>query len=158
MTWIFDSIPLMYQWPDDLLTDLFLLFVVHIICDYLDTDDTKSYNVETRTHLLWWDHFNCCPILDSIAVSVLVVNIGLDSIRAKDLNNHSDTETGTLSIQDNLREDVYVKCSFCCPHEKEGKACDQVGDCRKKATINISLIKSPEYLFIQLKCTDTMKV
>ena len=54
-------------------------------------------------------------------------------------------------IQDNLREDVYVKCSFCCPHEKEGKACDQVGDCRKKATINISLIKSPEYLFIQLK-------
>ena len=41
--------------------------------------------------------FNCCPILDSIAVSVLV-NIGLDSIRAKDPNNHSDTETGTLSI------------------------------------------------------------
>ena len=32
-----------------------------------------------------------------------MVNIGLDSIRAKDPNNHSDTETVTLSIQFNLK-------------------------------------------------------
>ena len=36
--------------------------------------------------------------LDSIAVSVFVILVELDkySIRAKDPNNHSDTETGTL--------------------------------------------------------------
>ena len=37
--------------------------------------------------------------LDSIAVSVFV-NIGWVSIRTKDPNNHSNTETGTLSFWD----------------------------------------------------------
>ena len=52
-------------------------------------------------------------------------------------------------ISDHLIDELEMKCSWCCPHQRD---CDQKGLCSlKPARRLMSLIEAPEYLFVQLK-------
>ena len=45
---------------------------------------------------------------------------------------------------------VKMKCSNCCPHDKEGIECTQTGMCSRPAVTHMHLTKAPQFLFVQL--------
>ena len=47
-------------------------------------------------------------------------------------------------------ESIHMKCSNCCPHEKDNVLCTQAGFCSRPAVTQSQLMKTPKFLFLQL--------
>ena len=47
-------------------------------------------------------------------------------------------------------ETVRIKCTYCCPHEKQKVICSQTGFCSRPSATHNELTKSPKFLFIHL--------
>ena len=47
-------------------------------------------------------------------------------------------------------ETIRMKCTNCCPHEKEKVVCTQTGFCSRPAATHSQLTKSPKFLFLHL--------
>ena len=78
------------------------------------------------------DEFLCLKLTIPVSAS----NVSLSSLIADYFSESTET--------------IRMKCSNCCPHEKEKVVCTQTGFCSRPAATHSRLTKSPHFLFLQL--------
>ena len=104
----------------------------HIRRVFLDNPPTGSCKKCSQYPVSRVDEFLCLKLTIPISAST----VSLTSLIA----NYFSEST----------ESIRMKCSNCCPHEKNKVVCPQSGFCNRPAATHNQLMKAPHFLFLQL--------